>query len=374
MASLYNVYKKIAKKYNSISNLNSLSKQRHKNNSQTIISSFRKSKDYRRNQYKNLNCFYRENMNDNEQMKQKSYFTFYNKSNSESKFHSINQGDDSKTNSLKIRYPKVNSKIKRYNDYYIASNLLKNKYISDLVDDKQSQQIMEKTDDKIDDMIKYLNIYQNIKLEKIKKLPKSMTQRIILDNKPTTNTTNDKNIKEKDKIRLMTKKCSANLLSPSKQISKDMYLYKKIFYYSDKKKTIRTEKELDNKLNIIYSENEDQYIKNINKLNEIYRLLGKKKIYNIELSQSENKVKNLQKKVEFMKRIVDYTYPNMVLTKIKEIKEQDKTINVKSGVHLKIITSKVNRKNYNKNNTKIGQGLIKSLNIQKCVFKSPNKI
>ena len=374
MASLYNVYKKIAKKYNSISNLNSLSKQRHKNNSQTIISSFRKSKDYRRNQYKNLNCFYRENMNDNEQMKQKSYFTFYNKSNSESKFHSINQGDDSKTNSLKIRYPKVNSKIKRYNDYYITSNLLKNKYISDLVDDKQSQQIMEKTDDKIDDMIKYLNIYQNIKLEKIKKLPKSMTQRIILDSKPTTNTTNDKNIKEKDKIRLMTKKCSANLLSPSKQISKDMYLYKKIFYYSDKKKTIRTEKELDNKLNIIYSENEDQYIKNINKLNEIYKLLGKKKIYNIELSQSENKVKNLQKKVEFMKRIVDYTYPNMVLTKIKEIKEQDKTINVKSGVHLKIITSKVNRKNYNKNNTKIGQGLIKSLNIQKCVFKSPNKI
>ena len=374
MASLYNVYKKIAKKYNSISNLNSLSKQRHKNNSQTIISSFRKSKDYRRNQYKNLNCFYRENMNDNEQMKQKSYFTFYNKSNSESKFHSINQGDDSKTNSLKIKYPKVNSKIKRYNDYYIASNLLKNKYISDLVDDKQSQQIMEKTDDKIDDMIKYLNIYQNINLEKIKKLPKSMTQRIILDSKPTTNTTNDKNIKEKDKIRLITKKCSANLLSPSKQISKDMYLYKKIFYYSDKKKTIRTEKELDNKLNIIYSENEDQYIKNINKLNEIYRLLGKKKIYNIELSQSENKVKNLQKKVEFMKRIVDYTYPNMVLTKIKEIKEQDKTINVKSGVHLKIITSKVNRKNYNKNNTKIGQGLIKSLNIQKCVFKSPNKI
>lgn len=374
MASLYNVYKKIAKKYNSISNLNSLSKQRHKNNSQTIISSFRKSKDYRRNQYKNLNCFYRENMNDNEQMKQKSYFTFYNKSSSESKFHSINQGDDSKTNSLKIRYPKVNSKIKRYNDYYIASNLLKNKYISDLVDDKQSQQIMEKTDDKIDDMIKYLNIYQNIKLEKIKKLPKSMTQRIILDSKPTTNTTNDKNIKEKDKIRLITKKCSANLLSPSKQISKDMYLYKKIFYYSDKKKTIRTEKELDNKLNIIYSENEDQYIKNINKLNEIYKLLGKKKIYNIELSQSENKVKNLQKKVEFMKRIVDYTYPNMVLTKIKEIKEQDKTINVKSGVHLKIITSKVNRKNYNKNNTKIGQGLIKSLNIQKCVFKSPNKI
>ena len=374
MASLYNVYKKIAKKYNSISNLNSLSKQRHKNNSQTIISSFRKSKDYRRNQYKNLNCFYRENMNDNEQMKQKSYFTFYNKSNSESKFHSINQGDDSKTNSLKIRYPKVNSKIKRYNDYYIASNLLKNKYISDLVDDKQSQQIMEKTDDKIDDMIKYLNIYQNINLEKIKKLPKSMTQRIILDSKPTTNTTNDKNIKEKDKIRLITKKCSANLLSPSKQISKDMYLYKKIFYYSDKKKTIRTEKELDNKLNIIYSENEDQYIKNINKLNEIYRLLGKKKIYNIELSQSENKVKNLQKKVEFMKRIVDYTYPNMVLTKIKEIKEQDKTIYVKSGVHLNIITSKVNRKNYNKTNTKIGQGLIKSLNIQKCVFKSPNKI
>jgi hypothetical protein len=369
MASLYNVYKKIAKKYNSISNLNSLSKQRHKNNSQTIISSFRKSKDYRRNQYKNLNCFYRENMNDNEQMKQKSYFTFYNKSSSESKFHSINQGDDSKTNSLKIKYPKVNSKIKRYNDYYIASNLLKNKYISDLVDDKQSQQIMEKTDDKIDDMIKYLNIYQNIKLEKIKKLPKSMTQRIILDSKPTTNTTNDKNIKEKDKIRLITKKCSANLLSPSKQISKDMYLYKKIFYYSDKKKTIRTEKELDNKLNIIYSENEHQYQKNLNKLNQIYKTLGKKKIYNIEPSQSENKVKNLQKRVEFMKRVVDYTYPDMVLTKIKE---QDKTIFEKSVVPVNIITSKVKRKKDKMFNNRISQGLVKSINIQKCIFKGLN--
>ena len=42
-----------------------------------------------------------------------------------------------------------------------------------------------------------------------------------------------------------------------------------------------------------------------------------KKIYNIDSTQSENKVKNLHKRVDFMKRIVDYTYPNMVLTKIK---------------------------------------------------------
>ena len=42
-----------------------------------------------------------------------------------------------------------------------------------------------------------------------------------------------------------------------------------------------------------------------------------------------------------MKRIVDYTYPDMVLTKIKE---HDKTLFEKSVVPVNIITSKINRK------------------------------
>ena len=211
---------------------------------------------------------------------------------------------------------------------------------------------------------------------------------------------------ETNKTKLTNKKIGANLLLPSQKLSKDMYLYKKIFYYCDKKKKIKTEKILDNKLNIIYSENENQYQKNLNKLNQIYKTLGKKKkildnklniiysenehqyqknlnklnqiyktlgkkkIYNIEPSQSENKVKNLQKRVEFMKRVVDYTYPDMVLTKIKE---QDKTIFEKSVVPVNIITSKVKRKKDRMFNNRISQGLVKSINIQKCIFKGLNR-
>ena len=96
-----------------------------------------------------------------------------------------------------------------------------------------------------------------------------------------------------------------------------------------------------------------------------------KKTYNIDSSQSENKVKNLQKRVDFMKRIVDYTYPNMVLTKIKE---QDRTIYVKSGGRVNIITSKINRKIHLKNNDTISQGLVKSLNVRKCIFKGFEKM
>ena len=71
-----------------------------------------------------------------------------------------------------------------------------------------------------------------------------------------------------------------------------------------------------------------------------------------------------------MKRVVDYTYPDMVLTKIKE---QDRTIFEKSVVPVNIITSKVNRKKNKIFNNKIAQGLVKSINIQKCVFKGFSK-
>ena len=225
---------------------------------------------------------------------------------------------------------------------------------------------MRQTDEKINHMIKYLNIKRTIKADKINKLPHSMTQRLNFEDKNNKMKMLSNEKKETNDIKMTNKKIGANLLLPSQKLSKDMYLYKKIFYYCDKKKKIRTEKVLDNKLNIIYSENELQYQQNMNKLNEIYKLLGKNKVYDIEPSKNESKVKNLQKRLEFIKRVVDYTYPDMVLTKIRE---QDKTIYVKNGVPLNIITSKVNRKNNTIYNEKISQGLIQSLNIQKCVFK-----
>ena len=326
MVSLYKEYKKISSKYGSYLNKNSLSDTIIPTiKTKTIVTTSSKKNNYQRNRNTDLDFYNKEYMNDSEQLKQNPYYTILNRGNNDSKFQSFNSLEDNKDNDTNTKNIKIKLNQKRYNNYYIASNLLKHKYISDLVHEK-----------------KYNNKAKTIEI----------------------------NSKELNKIKLTNKKIGANLLLPSQKLSKDMYLYKKIFYYADKKKTIRPEKGLDNKLNIIYSENESQYKQNINKLNEIYKLLGKKKIYNIELSQSENKVKSLQKRVDFMKRIVDYTYPDMVLTKIKE---QDKTIYEKSVVPVNIITSKVKRKNHNRYNRKISQGLIKSLNIQKCVFKRFNK-
>ena len=153
-----------------------------------------------------------------------------------------------------------------------------------------------------------------------------------------------------------------NIISPFCDFARDHYLYKKIFYYSNMKKNLKSDSCLDNKLNIIYSENEKQYKQKLIKLNEIYRKIGKNKSYNLEPSESENKLRGLKKRVEFMKRIVDYTYPNMVLTKIRE---QDKKIYELNNKLANVITSKIKRNNYNIFNMQISKGLTKSLNIKK---------
>ena len=371
MVSLYKEYKKLSNKSGSYSNMNSLSDTiipviNGKSNRTTSS----KKVSYQRNRGNNLDFYNQENINFSEKIKLNPYYTILNRGNGESKLQSLNSCEDNKDNVPHIKNIKIKKNDKRYNNYYIASNLLKHKYITDLISNRKLKQPMRQTDEKINSMIRYLNIYKNLKTDKINKMSHSMTQRFNFDTSNYKTKLINQETSETNKTKLTNKKIGANLLLPSQKLSKDMYLYKKIFYYCDKKKKIKTEKILDNKLNIIYSENEHQYQKNLNKLNQIYKTLGKKKIYNIEPSQSENKVKNLQKRVEFMKRVVDYTYPDMVLTKIKE---QDKTIFEKSVVPVNIITSKVKRKKDRMFNNRISQGLVKSINIQKCIFKGLNR-
>ena len=367
MISLLKDYKKISNKYNSNSNIISSSENDliPKNKAKILFFSSRKTK-YQRNKEEKLDYFKQGDINDYESIKQKQYFTSFNKKNIDTKYASLFSSEENKTNNLNIKHIKKTFYPKRYNNYYISSNLLKYKYISDITSAQKDVLPMKETDEKIDDLIKYLNLSQKtIKTDKFNKLSKSFTQRFILEENKNKSKTIINNLQRDKNIG------TGKLFYKAKKLSKDMYLYKKIFYYSDKKKTFKHDIGLDNKLNIIYSENEKQYRQNLNKLNEIYKHLGKKKIYTLEPSQSENKVKNLQKRVEFMKRIVDYTYPDMVLTKIKE---HDKTLFEKSVVPVNIITSKIKRKNYNKNIKKISQGLIKSLHIKKFIVKSCDNI
>ena len=277
------------------------------------------------------------------------------------------------------------SKRNNYTNYYISSILFHNDYICDFIAGRkeiknkdENAEIMKETDNKIEELAKILNIYTH------KNLNKSHSQKLLDTEKTNENNDNEnnniktkeRNINNRDYLKNgLSKKASekylikgTKIISPFCDFARDHYLYKKIFYYSEKKKNLKSDSFLDNKLNIIYSENEIQYKQNLIKLNEIYRKLGRNKIYNLEPSQSENKLRTLKKRVEFMKRIVDYTYPNMVLTKIRE---QEKKIYEKNSNLTCIITSKIKRNNFNKFKMKISLGLQKSLNIQKCF---PNNI
>ena len=268
-----------------------------------------------------------------------------------------------------------------YSNYYVSSNLFHNDYISDFITGKKNlknkdekKEIMKETDNKIEELVKVLNIYTN------KNLNKSQSQKLLDTEKTNENIElnnennikiNENNVNNKDNLkRKLSKKTSekylikgTKIISPFCDFARNHYLYKKIFYYSEKKKNLKSDSFLDNKLNIIYSENENQYKQNLIKLNEIYRRLGRNKAYNLEPSQSENKLRALKKRVEFMKRIVDYTYPNMVLTKIRAQESKKYTKNKNS---INIVTSKIKRNDYNQFNMRISFGLKKSLNIQKC--------
>ena len=370
MVSLFKEYKKIPNLYGSSTNMNTLSDNFNPITITKNTMTLSRKNNNIRNRENKLDISNQDNA-DTSLIKQNSYFTILKRGKLMSKFQTLNSLEDDKNMVSRINIKKVKSNIERYNNYYMMSDILRHKYISDLISsqsDKKINQPMRQTDERINSMIKYLNIQPDITEEKINRLSHSMTCRFDENKQKNKNKTFLKNSDKKDKIniKLSYKKPGDNFLLHSKKLSKNMFLYKKIFYYADKKIKIKPEKGIDNKLNILYSENENQYLKNLEKLNEIYRKLGKKKIYNIQLSHSQNKIKSLQDRVDFMKKVVDYTYPDMVLAKLKE---QDKTIFVKSGVKLKIITSKVNMSKNKMNASKISKGLFKSFKIKKCAFK-----
>ena len=121
--------------------------------------------------------------------------------------------------------------------------------------------------------------------------------------------------------------------SPFCMQSRDMFLYKKIFYYfrEKKKKFKRDEKKyINNKLNIDYAENEEAYEQRLIKNNIKLLEKGEKIKHFSGPTFSDLKLKELITKVKFMKNIVDYSYPDMVLFKVKQsdklLKIKDKTI------------------------------------------------
>jgi hypothetical protein len=245
-----------------------------------------------------------------------------------------------------------------YSSYYFYGSLpIKNKFIVDnLYNNKLISPIQSKNQSvteryrKINKIAKKLNLFQNnyqISEEqpssfKINSYFSEKTLKLDNNNYLSNNNNNNKYnnktyldqgtstfteiIKSKGKGKRTTNSINEKLSFRSncsfwenkanqKNVKESDLLYQKIFHNSEKK---RKSLHFDNKLNLFYSENEAQYKKLINKINNKLYKKGKRTKHTIFDDKSKIMKSELNEKVIFMKRIVDYLYPNMIFAKLKE--------------------------------------------------------
>lgn len=86
---------------------------------------------------------------------------------------------------------------------------------------------------------------------------------------------------------------------------------------------------VDNKLNMRYAENEEQYIKIIEKENKTLLSEGKKIKNKAPSNYIVTKVDDIKTRIRFMKGIIDFSFPGFVLTKIKSIDKKIRRENEK---------------------------------------------
>ena len=155
-----------------------------------------------------------------------------------------------------------------------------------------------------------------------------------------------------------------NEYSPYKKpMDNDDFYYKNVFKMKPLFKTIKPI--VDNKLNMKYAENEEQY----NKIVERERILllsqGKKAKNKQSSKKSDIKMDKIKKRIKFMKGVMDFIYPGFVLTKIRTI---DKQLKRENELHNKLheYISPVVQRNINKNkrNNELKKYLYESIKIK----------
>lgn len=109
------------------------------------------------------------------------------------------------------------------------------------------------------------------------------------------------------------RKSKYNISKNNKNINKSVdYTYKSIF----PSETLFKEKAryINNKLNLIYCQNESQYKYIMEKRN---RIKESSKIIEEESEKIKERLNNIKTKVKFIKNVIDYSYPNFLLAKVQ---------------------------------------------------------
>lgn len=121
-----------------------------------------------------------------------------------------------------------------------------------------------------------------------------------------------------------------SVMSPFNSQDKDNILYKQIFFHFDHQKIPEIlSKSINNKFNILYAENEKQFDSKAMIRNKLNKKKGKRKIILIGKSENVKKAESINHKINFIKKIFDYAYPDIFIRKMKHETNCNKDINLK---------------------------------------------
>ena len=157
---------------------------------------------------------------------------------------------------------------------------------------------------------------------------------------------------------------NTKIKSPFSNEGREINLYKKIFYFfrEKKKKFARDIKLIHNKLNLEYAETDEQFDQMLAKYNMELIKKGEKIKHFSGPTFSEIQLKDLQQKVKFMKSVVDYTYPDMVLFKVKQT---EKLLKIKNENYKVLEPFKITDLNNKNNENLLKEYLNRAIKITK---------
>ena len=260
-------------------------------------------------------------------------------------FNSFNTKKD-KMNNTGTSFRRNNEKnLKRtYSAYYIKGDLpLEKKYISDFLvksnDLKYDKSKISDIEEKISKLGRSLNLfllknnslhlshsYSNIQNKKINKLKVNNDIDSKNNKNSIANSEEEKNDIEKEKDENILPDYlkdefnikGTNILSPFCIKARDSFTFQKFIRYFNEKTNLKSDRKyINNKLNIIYAENEDAYNMKITLLNKKLNEQGKIDKYQVGFPPTEKLLRNIEKKVTFMKKIIEYAYPNTALMRMR---------------------------------------------------------
>ena len=223
-------------------------------------------------------------------------------------------------NSYFSKNKKESDSKRNYSAYYMKGDLsLKKLYISDLLL-KNNKATRNKTQ-KLSDIEKKLNnLEKTLNISNI--YSKSKSKSFYLNN-PSKKIFNMKKGKEgrnklipdflKDEYKIK----GTNVLSPFCKKWRDKYMMEKFNKFLNKEETMENNKKslIDNKLNIIYAENQKMYLRKLKMINKRLVAQGKKERFKFFFAPSEKQLKDMERTVGFIKNVFYFAIPSSSVVK-----------------------------------------------------------